>query len=67
MPRISLDSGPVTHLPICSCGWRGLPTTTRQTAWSQGAAHEAACHPCVNQAAAALYSWIRRPGEPVIG
>lgn len=56
MAKISIDAG-ATYLPICAdCGWRGLPTSTRESARSQGYHHERRAHPGDREAATATAS-----------
>lgn len=40
-----IDGSTTTFLACCSCGWRGMTTTTKATADAQRAAHEARAHP----------------------
>lgn len=44
MAHIRIDRGARTHLPICSCGWRGATTTDPSRARSQATAHEMQAH-----------------------
>ena len=60
MPRTRIDSGPITHLPLCACGWRGIPTTTRATALAQAAAHETRAHPEQDRSRRAAREQARR-------
>ena len=60
MPRIRIDAGGRTFMPVCECGWRGLPEDDRLTARRVGARHEARCHPGEKQARNALNMSRRR-------
>lgn len=42
--KTTIDSSDKTFLPICACGWRGLPTITRSDAWAAARAHELRAH-----------------------
>jgi hypothetical protein len=42
--RVKIDSGG-THLPLCPCGWRGLPSTSRADALHEARHHELRAHP----------------------
>lgn len=44
MFHLSIDSSDVSHLPCCTCGWRGLPSRKKETAWEQARAHEERAH-----------------------
>lgn len=52
--RVKVDGSEVSFLPLCSCGWRDTPRTTRQAAWLACRRHEENCHPSGLQAAQAL-------------
>lgn len=41
--RCLIDPG-ATYLPICECGWRGLPCTTRLEALREARTHETRAH-----------------------
>lgn len=43
--RIKVDVGGSTFLPLCPCGWRGLPGPSRDEALWQGKHHEQRAHP----------------------
>lgn len=43
--RLRIDSSATTHVPICACGWRGMPAMTRLEALSQARHHEMRAHP----------------------
>lgn len=57
--RAHIDSGR-THLPLCACGWRGIPTPSLVTAWAQAKVHEQAQHPGQRQALRAHADAVRR-------
>lgn len=42
--HFNIDAGR-TFLPICDCGWRGLPETTYTGALREAHSHERAAHP----------------------
>lgn len=54
MPQIRIDAGGRTFLPICACGWRGLPQDDRGAARLAGRHHEQRAHPGDKQALRAL-------------
>lgn len=60
--RTRIDAGPVTLLPVCSCGWRGLPALTRGEALAQARHHERRAHPGSEGALRALNNHRRRHG-----
>ena len=39
-----IDASDRTFLPICACGWRGLPAITRSAALSDAREHEKRAH-----------------------
>ncbi len=43
--RVRVDVGAVSFLPICPCGWRGLPGLDRTEALRQARHHELRAHP----------------------
>lgn len=43
--RVRVDVGGGTFLPICPCGWRGLPGTTRSESLREARRHEQRAHP----------------------
>lgn len=45
MARVRIDAGGSTFMPICECGWRGLPEDDRTTARQAGRRHELGTHP----------------------
>lgn len=47
--RITVDVGGCTWLPLCPCGWRGLPDDSRRAALMQGRHHELRAHPRDNE------------------
>lgn len=52
--RVRVDGGGRTFLPICACGWRGLPGITHGEALREARTHERRAHPGDDQAAQAL-------------
>jgi hypothetical protein len=44
MAHTRLDSSAATHLPLCSCGWRGTTTRSLAVAQRQALAHLEAAH-----------------------
>lgn len=54
MPRIRIDAGARTFMPVCECGWRGLPEDDRLTARRAARHHEQRAHPGDKQALRAL-------------
>lgn len=44
MAKIRIDHGARTHLPLCTCGWRGVTTTDPNHARRQATAHELKRH-----------------------
>lgn len=61
--RVRVDGSAVSFLPICSCGWRDCPRTTRESAWVAARRHEESCHPSGLQAAQALIRQRRRDAQ----
>lgn len=61
--RVKIDAGGMTYLPLCDCGWRGLPSTSRGGALSDARHHELRAHPGDLQAAKALAEHRRRAGH----
>ena len=43
--RIKIDAGGCTFLPLCECGWRGLPMPDRSSALRTARHHELRAHP----------------------
>jgi len=43
--KLTVDAGGRTWLPLCACGWRGLPCLTRSEALQMGRHHELRAHP----------------------
>lgn len=43
--RVRVDVGGSTWLPLCPCGWRGLPALDRREALQQARHHEQRAHP----------------------
>jgi len=58
-----IDSG-ATHLPLCDCGWRGLPTRDRSGAHRQCIEHERRAHPGDFQAVRAWNNYATRRRNP---
>lgn len=58
--RITVDASACTYLPICVCGWRGLPAATRGGALAMGRAHELRAHPGDKNALRALNAYKHR-------
>ncbi len=63
MPRSTrIDSGPITHLPVCDlCGWRGHITLDEPAALVQAVRHERIAHPGQETAADRLRQRTGRP------
>nr|WP_300339930.1 hypothetical protein [Actinomyces sp.] len=57
--RTRVDRGR-TFLPLCECGWRGLPALTHEEALRQARHHEQRAHPGHIHARDALDSWRKR-------
>lgn len=49
-----------TFLPMCSCGWRGLPDLDHEAALMQARHHELRAHPGHDSAERALWQYRRR-------
>lgn len=62
MARIKVDGGSATFLPLCECGWRGLPAASHGGALLQARHHEVRAHPGELHAAKALDNHRRRHG-----
>lgn len=62
MAKVRVDGGGTTFLPLCACGWRGLPDTTHGGALGQARHHERRAHPGDQHAAKALDNHRRRNG-----
>lgn len=58
--RIKIDAGGCTFLPLCACGWRGLPEPDRSTALRAARHHELRAHPGDRDAAKMLDMQRRR-------
>nr|DAK53291.1 MAG TPA: hypothetical protein [Caudoviricetes sp.] len=43
--RIHVDASACTYLPMCECGWRGLPAASHERALTQVSEHERYAHP----------------------
>lgn len=43
--RVKIDASAVTVVPICECGWRGLPSRDRSAALHEARHHEMRAHP----------------------
>lgn len=43
--RVKVDVGAGSFLPVCPCGWRGLPGLDRSDALGQARHHERRAHP----------------------
>jgi len=43
--RVRVDVGGGTWLPLCPCGWRGLPCLSRSEALHEARRHEQRAHP----------------------
>lgn len=52
--RVRIDVGGGTWLPLCPCGWRGLPGLDRREALQQARHHELRAHPGDKDVAAQL-------------
>lgn len=61
--RIRVDAGGRTYLPICECGWRGLPGLTHLDALTQGRRHEYRAHPGDHHAHRALNAYRARHAD----
>lgn len=57
--RIHVDASSCTFLPMCECGWRGLPAASHERALTQVSEHEQQAHPGDRHARRALsaYRW----------
>ena len=57
--RIHVDASACTFLPMCECGWRGLPAASHERALTQVSEHERYAHPGDRPARRALsaYRW----------
>lgn len=44
MAKVRIDAGGSTFLPVCECGWRGLPEDDRSAARLAGRHHELRAH-----------------------
>nr|DAT35874.1 MAG TPA: hypothetical protein [Caudoviricetes sp.]DAW62428.1 MAG TPA: hypothetical protein [Caudoviricetes sp.] len=57
--RIHVDASACTYLPMCECGWRGLPAASHERALTQVSEHERHAHPGDRHARRALsaYRW----------
>ena len=57
--RIHVDASSCTFLPMCECGWRGLPAASHERALTQVSEHERYAHPGDRHARRALsaYRW----------
>lgn len=58
--RVKIDAGGRTYLPLCACGWRGLPAMDRGSALNEARHHERRAHPGDLDAAQALSQYGRR-------
>lgn len=58
--KIKVDASAKTYLPICACGWRGLPGLTHGDALNQARRHEARAHPGDHDAHRALNNYKHR-------
>lgn len=58
--KVRVDRGGCTFLPLCECGWRGLPDTTHSGALQQARHHEMRAHPGHRNAEQALDAYKRR-------
>lgn len=43
--KVRIDRGARTFLPLCACGWRGLPATSHAEALHEARHHERRAHP----------------------
>lgn len=60
--QIKIDRGG-TFLPLCGCGWRGLPAVSHGEALQEARHHERRAHPGDLNAAQALAQHRRRAGR----
>ena len=60
MARVTIDAGGRTFLPLCECGWRGLPQDDRGAARLEARHHEVRAHPGEKDALRALNNQRRR-------
>ena len=58
--RITVDASACTYLPMCECGWRGLPAASHERALSQSCEHERRAHPGDKNARRALNAYLWR-------
>lgn len=57
---VRVDRSAVSFLPLCRCGWRGLPATSHGEALREARHHEMRAHPGDLHAAQALAQHARR-------
>lgn len=60
MAKVTIDVGGTTFLPVCACGWRGMPEPDRSAARLAGRHHEARAHPGEKDALRAYNNQRRR-------
>uniref|UniRef100_A0AAU8HXI4 Integrase zinc-binding domain-containing protein n=1 Tax=Decurrovirus sp. TaxID=2832697 RepID=A0AAU8HXI4_9CAUD len=60
---VRVDASACSFLPLCDCGWRGLPAASHERALSQLADHERGCHPGHKHARKALTSYRWRHSQ----
>lgn len=58
--RVKIDVGGSTFLPLCACGWRGLPRTDRVAASRDARHHELRAHEGDKHALRALNNALSR-------
>ncbi len=58
--RIRVDRSAVSFLPICACGWRGLPAISHGDALRDARQHELRAHPGEEHARNAALQHARR-------
>lgn len=61
--QTQIDRGARTFLPLCGCGWRGLPATSHGEALHEARHHELRAHPGDLHTAKALDNHRRRNGS----
>ena len=58
--RWRIDDSTVTHLAVCSCGWRGTPAGSHMAALLDAKRHELRAHPGDSDTTPALDQARRR-------
>lgn len=66
MSRCLIDASEISYLPMCECGWRGLPERSRLDALKSARAHEQRAHFGTRQTAKQLEQYARRHAAPSV-